>query len=128
MRHLATATVLALAACGSDPTAVSLTDTWEGSYTHPTFPGTLELTLSSTVETITGTFTLRYGLSGGGIQNYGGTVTGTRPSATTVAFSIEAAPFTWNFTGSLQGDNRMTGTWESTTSSGIQGTFEVERQ
>lgn len=68
MRH-ATATVLALAGCGSDPTAVNLTDTWEGSYTHPSFPGTQELTLTSTVETITGTFALRYGLSGGGIQN-----------------------------------------------------------
>jgi hypothetical protein len=126
MRHLATATLLTLAACG-EPTAVNLTDTWEGSYTHPSFPGTLELTLTSTVETISGTFTLRYGISGG-IQSYGGSVTGTRPSATTVAFSIEAATFTWDFAGLLQGDNRMTGTWESTTSGGIQGTFEVDRQ
>jgi hypothetical protein len=128
MRHLATATLLTLAACGSDPTAVSLTDTWEGSYTHPTFPGTLELTLTSTTETITGTFAMRYGLSGGGIQNYGGTVTGTRPSATRVAFAIEASEFTWNFEGLLRGDNRMDGTWESSTSSGIQGAFELERQ
>jgi hypothetical protein len=128
MRRMALFALCLTAACGSDPAVVDLTGTWTGSYTHPTFPGSLELTLTSTDETISGTFAIQYGTGGGGVQNLGGTVTGTRPSPTTVSFDLEHATFTWSFVGQLTSDDLMQGTWQSATSAGLGGEFETERE
>lgn len=128
MRRLCLIIALLLPACASDPTPVDLTGVWEGAYTHPTFPGTLTLTLTSTDETMTGTFTMRYAPSGGGVQTFEGSVSGTRPSPTTLSFSIAHSAFTWSFVGQLTNGNLMQGTWESVTSAGLNGLFEFARQ
>ncbi|MDH4045324.1 MAG: hypothetical protein OEY20_11015 [Gemmatimonadota bacterium] len=126
--YILLALAVSLAACGADdPASVDLTAEWQGSYTHPTFPGTLTLNLVSTDATLSGTFSLRYAIPGGGSQGDSGTLTGTRPSPNSVAFTLDAGTFTWSFVGQLTNANLMQGTWESTSSAGLNGLFEVER-
>lgn len=128
IRYALVALIVTLAACSADdPAAVDLTDTWDGSYTHPTTPGTLTLNLVSTDETLSGTFNLRYSIGGGSTSN-SGTLAGTRPSPNSIAFTLDAGTFTWAFVGQITNANLMQGTWESTTGGGINGLFEVERQ
>lgn len=125
-----TVLVLATAACGddADPAIVDLSGTWTGTYTHPTLPGSLELDLSSTDEALDGTFVLRYANTSGFVQTLTGTVTGTRPSATSLSFDIEHTSFTWSFVGQLTTDDLMQGTWTSLTADNLDGLFEVRRR
>jgi len=115
--------------CASaDPAAVDLAGSWTGTYTHPTTPGTLTLTITSTDDAFDGEFQLRTQSGTGPAQNFSGTVTGDRPSATAVEFAMDAAAFTWVFVGTLTNANRMQGTWESATAPDLQGTFDLERE
>jgi hypothetical protein len=121
--------LLAFAGCG-DPTIVDLTGVWGGSFDAPATGGTLTLTLLSTDQTVSGTFLMRYGISGGGSAGASGSLEGTRPSANKVAFTITSTSsgFDWLFSGQLVNGNRISGTWQSVSQSGINGTFEVDRQ
>lgn len=114
--------------CTTDPSPADLTGTWNGSYTHPTLPGTLMLQLNATEQTMSGAFVMRYPTGNAGeTVVFTGSVTGTRPSPTTVSFTIVAESFTWAFAGLLTTGDLMQGTWTSQTNPGLQGSFELQR-
>jgi hypothetical protein len=128
-RFAAIALVITVAACAAeDPAAVDLTGTWEGPYTHATTPGTLTLAITATDDDFEGTFAIAYEAGLGNIQTVSGPVTGTRPSATSVVFTTNAAGFTWTFVGQLTNANLIQGTWEAAEAPGTEGLFELERQ
>ncbi|MBM2842134.1 MAG: hypothetical protein HW412_2662 [Bacteroidetes bacterium] len=135
----ADAALLTLAGCQSDenpmqPRVVAFSGTWSGPFTHPGYDGgTLTLALAEVrTDSISGTYTLRLSkLNQNGttsVQNYGGSITEARRNGETgISFTLQHTQFTWDGTGSSPQDGRMSGTWRSRTSGGINGTFDATR-
>jgi len=133
------AILLTLAGCSEDdnpmqPRVVDFSGTWQGQFSHPSYDGgTLTLNLTEVRgDSIPGTYQLRLTkvLSNGRteVQNYGGNVTNARRTGETgISFTLQHTQFTWDGTGSSPADGRMSGTWRSRTSSGINGTFDTAR-
>jgi hypothetical protein len=135
----AAAAILTLAGCQSDenpmqPRAVDFSGTWSGPFTHGGYDGgTLTLTLSDVrADSISGTYRLRLSrvLDNGRVhvENYSGHVMEARRTGETgISFTLQHTQFTWDGTGSSPVDGRMSGTWRSRTSGGINGTFDTTR-
>lgn len=128
-----------LAGCQSDenpiqPRVVDFNGTWSGPFTHPGYEGgTLTLTLSELrADSVSGTYQLRLNrvLQNGRVQveNYGGSITEARRNGETgISFTLQHTQFAWDGIGSSPVDGRISGTWRSRTTGGINGTFDAAR-
>jgi len=135
----AAAALFTLAGCQSDenpmqPRVVDFSGTWSGPFTPPAYDGgTRTLTLAEVrADSISGTYQLRLSkvLDNGvvRVENYGGSITEAgRSGEAGISFTLQVTGFAWDGTGSSPADGRMSGTWRSRTSGGINGTFDTTR-
>ena len=129
--------VMVLISCSDDgPTSPSISDysgDWSGSIEHPAYDGGSLQVEFVEKESIGGNYSMRlvdYIESNGRsrVENYGGEVTsGNRNSRSSISFTISVRGSLWDFDGTLQADNMVSGTWNVRERTGISGTFQISR-
>jgi len=120
------------AACSEDPVSPQLENIsgkWEGPITHPAYDGgNLKLTILDDNGSISGTFTIRLSKNNF-VQNYSGSVSGTKVSSNNYNLQLEGSNFTWICDLDLNSKSlTLSGDWESSQSPGINGTVSVDKQ
>ena len=123
--------------CSEDgPTSPSISDfsgTWNGSITHPAYDGGSLEVLMAEKERINGTYTMRlteYIESNGRsrVLSLGGEMTdGSRNSLSSISFTLNVDGSLWDFNGTSETSNTISGNWNVRSRTGISGTFEISK-
>ena len=123
--------------CSDDgPTSPSISDfsgSWSGSISHPAYDGgSLDVNIVEEDE-ISGTYKMRlteYIESNGRtlVQNIGGGIEeGQRNSRNAISFTLDVDGSQWDFNGTSEANDTISGTWKVRTKTGINGTFQISK-
>lgn len=123
--------------CSDDgPTSPSISDfsgTWSGSIAHPAYDGgSLEIVMVEKEE-IDGSYSMRlteYIESNGRtrVLSLGGNMTeGNRNSRSSISFTLNVDGSLWDFNGTSESNNTISGTWKVRSRTGINGTFQISK-
>ncbi len=127
--------VILFAACSEDPVSPQLENIsgkWEGQFEHPAYDGgSIKLNILDNDGNLSGSFTMRLVRTGtrNFVQNYGGSIAGSKVSDNNYVINLEGPNFTWICNLDLNSKSlTLSGDWESSQSSGINGTVSVDKQ
>ena len=123
--------------CSEDgPTSPSISDfsgTWKGGIQHPAYDvGSLEIVMVEK-EAINGSYTMwltEYIVSNGRtrVLNLGGAITdGNRNDRSSVSFTLDVDGSLWDFSGTSETSNTISGNWNVRSRTGISGTFQISK-
>ena len=123
--------------CSDDgPTSPSISNfsgTWSGSIAHPAYDGgSLEIVMVEK-EAIDGSYSMRlteYIVSNGRIRvlNLGGNMTdGNRNNRSSISFTLDVDGSLWDFSGTSETSNTISGNWNVRSRTGISGIFQISK-
>jgi hypothetical protein len=117
----------------SSPNISDYSGTWTGSIMHPAYDGgSLEVDMLEEDE-ISGTYKMRlteYIESNGRtfVQNIGGGIEeGQRNSRNSISFTLDVDGSLWDFRGTSESRDIISGNWEIRNRTGINGTFQISK-
>ena len=126
---------LLFTACSNDPVSPQLENIsgkWEGPFEHPAYDGgSIKLNILDNDGNLSGTFTMQLVRTGTHnlVQNYGGSIAGSKVSDNNYVINLEGPNFTWICNLDLNSKSvTLSGDWESSQTSGIHGTMSAEKQ